>query len=56
MKYGINRINIRLFSQQAEWLGGKRVELHPWGSKNQTLQMTYVVVKIGILIEYSTPT
>jgi hypothetical protein len=32
MKYGLlNRINIKLFSQQVGWLGGKGVELHPWG-------------------------
>ncbi len=29
MKYGLNRINIKLFAQQAEWIGCKRVELHP---------------------------
>jgi hypothetical protein len=28
MKYGVNRINIRLFTQVG-WLGGKGVELHP---------------------------
>jgi hypothetical protein len=34
MKYGLNRINIRLFTQQVGWqLGGKGVELHPWGPK-----------------------
>jgi hypothetical protein len=27
MKYGLNKINITLFTQ---WLGGKRIELHPW--------------------------
>jgi hypothetical protein len=31
MKYGLNWINIRLFGQQMGWLGGKGVELHPWG-------------------------
>jgi hypothetical protein len=31
MKYGVNKINIRMFIQQAGWLGGKRVELYPWG-------------------------
>ncbi len=30
MKYGINKIKIRLFTQQVGWLGGKGVELHPW--------------------------
>jgi hypothetical protein len=33
MKYGFNRINIRLFTQQVRWLGGKEVEFHPWGPK-----------------------
>ncbi len=33
MKYGINKINIRFFTQQVGWLGGKRVKLHPWGSR-----------------------
>jgi hypothetical protein len=31
MKYGLNKINITLFTQQAGWLGGKRIKLHPWG-------------------------
>jgi hypothetical protein len=29
MKYGLNKINIRLFTQQVRWLGGKGIELHP---------------------------
>ncbi len=33
MKYGLNRINIRLFTQQVGWLCGKNVELHPWGPR-----------------------
>jgi len=32
MKYGLlNRINIKLLTQQVGWLGGKGVELHLWG-------------------------
>jgi hypothetical protein len=31
MKYGLNKINIILFTQQMGWLGGKGVEFHPWG-------------------------
>jgi hypothetical protein len=31
IEYGVNRINVRLFTQQVGWLGGKGVELHPWG-------------------------
>jgi hypothetical protein len=33
MKYGLNRINIRLFTQQARWLGGKGVEFHLWSPR-----------------------
>jgi hypothetical protein len=33
MKLGLNRINVRLFTQQVGWFGGKGVELHPWGPK-----------------------
>jgi hypothetical protein len=29
MKYGPNRINTRLFTQ-AGWLGGEKIEFHPW--------------------------
>ncbi len=29
MKYGLNKINIKLFRQQVGRLGGKGVELHP---------------------------
>jgi hypothetical protein len=32
MKYGLNRINIKLFTQMG-WLGGKGTKLHPWGSR-----------------------
>jgi hypothetical protein len=31
MKCGLNRIKIKLFTQQMGWLDGKEVELHPWG-------------------------
>jgi hypothetical protein len=33
MKYGLNKINIKLFTQLVGWLGGKRVELHYWGPR-----------------------
>jgi hypothetical protein len=33
MKYGLNGINIQLFTQWMWWLGGKGIELHPWGLK-----------------------
>jgi hypothetical protein len=33
MKYGVNRINIKLFTEQVGWLGGKAVEFHLWGPR-----------------------
>jgi len=33
MKYGLNKINIRLFTQQVGRLGDKGIELHPRGLK-----------------------
>jgi hypothetical protein len=33
MKYGVNRINIGLFTKQVWWLGNKGVELHLWGPR-----------------------
>jgi hypothetical protein len=42
MKYGLSKINIRLFTQQVGWLGGKGVELYPWGPRiNFTLDIRY---------------
>jgi hypothetical protein len=55
MKYDVNRINIKLFTQQVGWLDDKGIEFHPWapfGSKDQTSQMTFIVVNNGILIKY----
>jgi hypothetical protein len=46
MKHGLNRIKIKLFTQQMGWLGGEGGELQPWG------QMRFVVVNVGILIKY----
>jgi len=48
MKYGLNRINIRLFKQPMGWLGGKGVEFHPWGTQDQTSQMKFIVINIRI--------
>jgi len=31
MKYGLNKINIKLFTQQVGWLGDKWIQFHPWG-------------------------
>ncbi len=33
MKYCLNRINIKLFTQQMQWLGGKGAKIHPWNPK-----------------------
>ncbi len=33
MKYGLNKINTKLFTQQVGWLGGKRVQFCPWGPR-----------------------
>jgi hypothetical protein len=49
MKYGLNKINIRLNTQQVGWLGGKRVQLHPWGPRIKL----FVMVNDGILNGYS---
>ncbi len=46
----------KFFQQQMEWLGDKGIDLHPWGFKDQSSQMTWVVVNIGMLTKYSLPT
>jgi hypothetical protein len=28
MEYGLNKINIKLFTQEVGWLGGKGIELY----------------------------
>jgi len=33
MKYGFNKIHIKLLSQQGGLLGGKGVEFDPWGPR-----------------------
>jgi hypothetical protein len=33
MKNDLNRINITILTQKVGWLGGKGVELHPWGPR-----------------------
>jgi hypothetical protein len=42
MKYGLNRIKNKLFTQQVRWLGGKGVDFRSLGSKDQTSQMTLI--------------
>jgi hypothetical protein len=48
MKYGLNKIKKILNTQQVGWLSGKGVKFHPWGSKDQTSQMIFIVVDNGI--------
>jgi hypothetical protein len=52
MKYGPNKINNRLFTQQAGWLCDKAIELHSLGPKIK-LHKWYSFVNDEILIEYS---
>jgi hypothetical protein len=33
MKYGVNKINIRLFIEQVRWLDGKGIKFHPQGPR-----------------------
>jgi hypothetical protein len=33
MKYGLNKINTRLFTQQVGWFGCKGIEHNPWGPR-----------------------
>jgi hypothetical protein len=33
MKYDVNRINIRIFTQQVGWPSGKGIELHHYNPK-----------------------
>jgi hypothetical protein len=33
MKYGLNKINTKLFTQQMGWLGGKGIEFHSQGAR-----------------------
>jgi hypothetical protein len=35
MKYDLNKLNNKLFTQEAGWLGGKEIELYLWGPKNK---------------------
>ncbi len=35
MEYGLNKTNIRLFTQEMGWLGGKGIEFHIWGPGNK---------------------
>ncbi len=54
MKYGLNKINIRLFTQQVGWLGGKKVEFHPWGPriKLHKWHMLWSTLKYWLNISY----
>jgi hypothetical protein len=52
MKYGLNKINIRLFTQQMGWWRSWILSLR---SKDQTSQMTLIVINIEILTKYFIP-
>jgi len=52
----LNKMHTTILSQQVGWLGGKRIDLHPWGFKDQFSQLTWVVVNSGMLTQYSLPT
>jgi hypothetical protein len=54
MKYGLNKINTRLFRQQVGCLGGKAVKFLPW-VQGSNLTNYIIVVNNAILIEYSIP-
>jgi hypothetical protein len=54
MKYGLNKMKIRLFTHQ--WDGLMVKELNSiFGSKDQILQLTFIMVNIRILIKYFIP-
>jgi hypothetical protein len=33
MKYGLNKINTILFTQQVRWFGDKRIQFHLWDQR-----------------------
>jgi len=35
MEYGLNKININLFTQEVKWFGDKGIELHTWDLRNK---------------------
>jgi hypothetical protein len=38
MKYGLNKIKIKLFTQEVGWLGGPKIKFHKWHSLWSTLK------------------
>jgi hypothetical protein len=38
MKYVLNRINTKLFTQQIKWLGGKGIQFHPYSPRIKLLR------------------
>jgi hypothetical protein len=56
MKYGLNIINTKLFTQQVGWFGGKGIDFHSWEFEDQISKMTFIVISIKILKEYFLPT
>jgi hypothetical protein len=49
-------MHVTSFQQQVRWLGGKRLDLDPWGSRIKSSPMAWVVVNIPMLTKYSLPT
>jgi hypothetical protein len=54
MKYGVNKINTNLFTQQMGWLSGKGIQFHPW-VQGSNFTNDIFVVNNGILTKYSIP-
>ncbi len=54
MKYGLNKINTKLFTQQVGWHGGKGVEFHHWGPriKLQKWHSLLLMIKYWLNILY----
>jgi hypothetical protein len=55
MKYGLNKINSRLFEQQVGWLGGKGVQFYLWGPriklpKRLSVFNDWFVMTLGLLV------
>jgi hypothetical protein len=55
MRYGVNKINTRLFTQQLGWLGVIKEFNSILGVQGSNFTNDIVVINDGILIEYSIP-
>jgi hypothetical protein len=54
MKYGLNKINTKLFTQKVRWLGGKEIN-SILGVQGSNFTNDIVVGNNEILTEYSIP-